>query len=169
MIWSNDGSLTHETRDLHAYQLTAYTMARCGISNGVLMRFHQQYAGEEDYLTALHDLEYDMLYGDKYLYEGQMPYQRVETRMGVKPIQLDSAQRSDEIVIVRGKNFTPSSVVYAQGHSLETYYIDSDVLVAVPGMFSSVSAGDEIYVAQVASDGTVLGQTETILCALRGR
>lgn len=167
VIWSNDGSIERETRDLHAYQLTAYTMGRYGINNGILMRFHQQCAEDADYLTALHDLEYDMLYGDKYLYEGDMPYQRTEMRMGVKPITLTGAQRSDEAVVVRGQNFTRDSVVYAQGRPLETYYIDSDVLVAVPGLFDSVSEGEEITVAQVALDGTVLGQTKSILCALR--
>lgn len=66
VMWSNDGSLPKQDGDLSAYQLTACTLQRKGISEGVLMRFHQQCRQNEDYLDELAALEYDMLYGDKW-------------------------------------------------------------------------------------------------------
>lgn len=74
VIWTNDDSLPKVDQDLHSYQLTACTLERYGISGGVLPSYHQRCGSEADYLSGLSVLEYDMLYGDKLLYEGQAPY-----------------------------------------------------------------------------------------------
>ena len=160
VIWTNDGSLQKEDRDLASYQLTAYTLDRCGISNGKLMRFHQQRAGDEDYLEALHQLEYDMLYGDQFLYDGQQPYEPAQMRMGLKDILLQTAEYDGKVLVVRGRNFTRSSVICKEGSQLDTLFIDNSTLAAVPGLLSRVEEGAEISVAQVATDGQVLSSTE---------
>ena len=167
VIWTNDGSLEKEDQDLTTFQLTAYTLGRLGISNGTLMRFHQQRFREESYLEELHQLEYDMLYGDQYLYEGSAPFVPTNMRMGLNDILLHSAAYDGRAVIVRGEGFTRASVLYAQDSALDTVYVDENTLVALPGLLHRVEAGDSVFVAQVATDGQVLSATAPVLCELR--
>ena len=162
VIWSNDGRITKEDRDITAYQLASYTLGRCGISSGILTRFHQQRAQDEDYLEALHQLEYDMLYGDKYLYNGESPYTPTEMTMGIHDIILSSVTDDGKAIIARGENFTRSSVVCANDRELDTVFVDSGTLVAMYGLISRVEGVETVSVAQVASDGTVLSRTGSI-------
>ena len=168
VIWTNDGSLEKEREDLASFQLTAYTLGRLGISNGVLTRFHQQRWHDENYLEDLHDLEYDMLYGDQYLYDGQSPYVPTDMKMGLVDIEVDSADYTGKALIVRGKNFTPSSVVCLDNDHLDTVYVDSGTLVALPGLLEKISEKEgTVSVAQVATDGTVLSQAGELPCVLK--
>lgn len=164
VIWTNDGSLPKQDLDITSYQLTAYVLGRCGISNGVLMRFHQQRAADENYLEALHQLEYDVLYGDKYLYNGQSPYEPTQMRMGLRDIALSSAVYDGRALILRGENFTRASEAIANDRPLTTIYVDSATLVALPGLLDRVEAGVPVHVGQVASDGTVLSRTAEVVC-----
>ena len=168
VIWTNDGSLSRERRDLSSFQLTSYTLGRCGISNGLLTRFHQQRWQDADYLEDLHDLEYDMLYGDRYLYDGDLPYTPTDMRMGVLDIRVDSAEYTGKALIVRGENFNAFSTVYLDGDSkLDTIFVDSGTLVALPGLLDKLVGKEAtVSVAQVATDGTVLGQTGNIPCVI---
>jgi len=167
VIWSNDGSLDKEDKDLTSFQLTAYTLGRCGISNGVLMRFHQQRAEDENYLSALHDLEYDILYGDKYLYDGQPPYVPADMRMGLEEIALYSASYDGKALIARGKGFTRASTILVGDSVLDTLYVDSATLAAQPGLLKHIDPGAQISVAQVASDGQVLSSTLPVPCEVK--
>jgi len=162
VMWSNDNSLPKQDGDLSAYQLTAYALERKGISEGVLMRFHQQCRQNEDYLDELAALEYDMLYGDKYLFDGNSPYQRTNMRMGVKEILVHSAMLREDYVIVRGELFTPYSTVYLKGKELDTTYVDEEMLVAKVGLLTSAEEGDQVLICQVSEDGTVLSAASPI-------
>ncbi len=167
VIWTNDGSLDKQDADLASYQLTAYTLGRCGIGNGTLMRFHQQRRNDENYLSDLHDLEYDMLYGDQYLYNGQSPYQPTEMRMGVREIAVNEARYTGKALIVRGERFTPSSVVCIDEDELDTVFVDDTTLVALPGLLDTIVEKQvTVSVAQVATDGTVLSRAGNIRCRI---
>ncbi|MBO4836320.1 MAG: LTA synthase family protein [Clostridia bacterium] len=167
VIWTNNNCLEKENRDLTSYQLTAYTLGRFGISNGMLMRFHQQRRQDEDYLTDLHQLEYDMLYGDQYLYNGQNPYMPTDMQMGIRQILTDSAVYDGKALIVRGSNYTRSSVIYASDRALDTIFVDGGTLAALPGLLDRIDGNTPIFVAQSASDGTILSVTNSIMCSTR--
>ena len=167
VIWTNDSSLAPERRDLASYQLSSYVFSRFGISNGLLMRFHQQYAGSDNYLSALHDLEYDMLYGDKYLYDGVSPHAPTQMRMGIRPIAVEEALFDGRAMIVTGENFTRASTVYINDRALDTVYVNPTTLVGLTGLLDRVEAGAPISVGQVASDGTLLSKTDDVLCVER--
>lgn len=162
VMWANDGSLPKADCEIAAYQLTAYTLGRKGMGGGMLMNFHQQCAENEDYLDELAALEYDMLYGDKYLYNGITPYQRTNMRMGVKDIVVQAAILRDDYVIVRGEHFTPYSTVYLQGKELDTTYVDAQMLVAKLSLLMSAENGNQVLVCQVSDDGTVLSAAGAI-------
>lgn len=167
LIWTNDKSLAKERRDLTSYQLAAYTMGRYGISGGLLMRYHQQRWQDDDYLEDLHHLEYDMLYGDKYLYDGQMPYMPADMQMGILPVRPVKAEFDGKALIVRGQNFTRSSAVYADGKELDTIFVDGNTLAALPGLLTRIDENTLLSVLQVAADGTVLSSSDSIPCRIR--
>ena len=168
VIWSNDGSMKKEDRDLASYQLTAYVLERCGISGGILTSFHQQRWQDENYLQDLASLEYDMISGSQYLYEGREPYEPSDMKMGLKSIAVASAEYNGKAYIVRGRNFTPSSTVCIGDSRLNTIYVDESILVALPGSEDLKSGGEvQISVMQVAPDGTVLSEEGSALCAIK--
>lgn len=168
VIWSSDGSLKKVDRDLTSFQLAAYAMGRCGISSGVLTRFHQQRWNDPDYLADLHRLEYDVLYGDKYLYDGQPPYEPTNMRMGVREIRVDSAVYDGKALIVRGEEFTRFSAICLDENALDTVYVDSQTLVALPRLIDKIVEKEGVVsVAQIASDGTVLSRVGSIPCVLK--
>lgn len=164
VIWTNDDSLEKQDQDLYSYQLTACTLERFGISNGILTSYHQHCRSNEDYLSGLSVLEYDMLYGDKLLYEGQSRYPRVNMRMGVKDITVQSAAFDGKRLVVKGENFTRFSVICANGHALSTTYVDSETLVATPTLLTAIRVGDEISVSQHSVDATELSASNAVTC-----
>ena len=168
VIWTNDGSLDKVDQDITSFQLTSYVLGRCGISSGLLMRFHQQRWQDESYLEDLHNLEYDMLYGDQYLYGGQSPYTPTDMRMGLRDIRVESAEYQGKALIVRGDGFNASSVVQADGSDLDTVYVDGSTLVALPGLLDKLTEKEMVIsVAQEAADGTVLGSVGEIPCIIK--
>lgn len=76
LIWSNIG-LAKQNVNLQAYQLGAYVQSRLGLCLGTIPALHQQYfrsGSREDYQHALQTIEYDMLYGEKYVFGGADGY-----------------------------------------------------------------------------------------------
>ena len=76
LIWSNFG-LEKQDVDLQAYQLGAYVQQRLGLCLGVISALHCEYefdSENEQYQYALQTIEYDMLYGEKYIFGGKDRY-----------------------------------------------------------------------------------------------
>ncbi len=76
LIWSNFG-LEKQDRDLQAYQLGAYVQQRLDLCLGTVSALHQEYGWDsecEDYQQALQTIEYDMLYGENYIFDQQERY-----------------------------------------------------------------------------------------------
>ena len=87
VLWNNFG-LDMQGGDLQAFQLSAYVLGQLNIHEGILTRFHQNFGpdcDEEDYLSFLRVLEYDMLYGDHNIYEGGSPYQPTALKLAPRP------------------------------------------------------------------------------------
>ena len=92
-------------------------MAALGIDGGVINKFHQLYKGDEHYLKALKSLEYDILYGDMYVYNGQSPYVATDMKMGtyeikIKDIIKDEGQfdKTDQPLIGEGVISNPNII-----------------------------------------------------------
>lgn len=166
IMWSNDDSLPKTDKSLYAFQLAAYALDRCGISAGVITRYHQQCADNPDYLEQLAVLEYDMLYGDQLQSEVDTPYPATSMRMGVKDITVTEATIHGDLMIVHGENFTKHSTVYTNDRALTTQYIDENTLIATFTLLSKAEADDMITIAQVSAEGTVLGHSNQIICKI---
>ena len=127
VIWDNFG-LPKVDMDLTSYQITSVVMDRLGITNGNMNRYHQYQRLDPNYLEGLHTLQYDVLYGQKYLYGGESPYQPTDMQMGSAPIQIHSLLQDADTLYLTGENFTPFCKVVVDGHQLKTSYVYSGLL-----------------------------------------
>lgn len=157
VIWTSF-KLIKSDRDLNSYQLSAYVMERLGIDSGVLSKLHQRYSGESDYQNALELLQYDMLYGEKYIYGGKDPYTATDIKMGVSDISISGARYTRSgYLIVKGRGFTQWSVVCVDGEEKETVVVDGNTLVAHD--VDRPEKDSAVTVAQIGKDKEILGMT----------
>ena len=99
------------------------------IHHGTLVNYHQQYQESSDYLDNLKLLQYDMLYGEQYIYDGINPYEPTKLQMGVNEILISDVFNDEEgNLIIKGQNFTNYSRVKINDSAYETTYIDSNTL-----------------------------------------
>ncbi len=124
IIWNNYG-LKEKDQDLKAYELYPEVLDQIGIHTGVITQFHQQADRSSDtYQTDLKALEYDLLYGENYIYDGEVPFTASNLQMGTNPLKIADVYQKDGQYIVRGDNFTPYCRVYFDGKELESQWID---------------------------------------------
>lgn len=161
VIWNNCG-LEVEHKDLEAYQLASNVMKKLNITNGIINQYHQKYSDDEEYLSGLQNLEYDILYGKKSVYGGINPYDPTDLKMGVKEIEITGIEKSKEDekkIIVKGKNFTKYSVVYVNGDEYNTEYVDENTLKIKD---ESVKALDSFVVKQKSGDTKLSSSKECL-------
>ena len=94
IIWDNFG-LDKVDDDLPAYQLAAAALSRIGITTGTMNAFHQFCQSEPTYASDLWKLQYDVLYGQDYLYGGTNPYTPADMQMGMAPITVNAILHLD--------------------------------------------------------------------------
>lgn len=158
VIWNNIG-LPHTTKDLEAYQLTAHVLNLLDVHEGTMNRFHQGYLYEEEVdeeacLDAMKVLEYDILYGDREIYGGAMPYESVKMEMGVEPIIQYRTVHVEDNIHVWGQRFNEYSQICVNGKPVPTRYISENHVAAdeIPP-----KEGEEITVRQIGRDKIPLG------------
>ena len=131
VIWDNFG-LKKIDDNLAAYQIAAEVMDRIGIHEGTIFRYHQARRNTRNYQVDLETLQYDILYGEKYAYDGENPFARTSMRLGLYDITLDSMElvsEMDHTYYIRGTNFTPSCEVQINKEWYDTVYINENTLM----------------------------------------
>jgi len=173
VIWSNYG-MTADDRNLHAYQLAAHVQSCIGTEEGIITRLHQTYLaqqteGSDDadeisrtdaYLSALEMLEYDMLYGDRAVWDGISPYLPTDLRYGIRDVQIHSIRAVGTSLYLSGENFTPFSRVLIGDEMTETIYVDETTLL-LPEVFPE--DGEQFTVIQAGADGVALGASNVFI------
>lgn len=159
VIWDNMG-LQKQDKSIKAYQLSSMVLNRLDIHEGTLMSFHQTQKDSLAYQADLNDLQYDMLYGKKYLYDGESNFKATDLKMGVKSVILNRIRKSSENeYMLKGDNFTKASTVYINDKAVDTVFIDSKTLQIKNVNLSST---DKIKVCQVNDTYGILSETNTI-------
>ena len=162
VIWTNRPA-ERATRNVAAYQLSAYALSLAGISRGTILRLHQTElaAGTDDYHDELRLLEYDLVNGKKYAYGKKERYEIKDIAMGVNPITVSSvAPLGEKTFLVTGENFTDWSVVCLNGKKCATTYV-SPTHLRVTG--KELNPGDSVTVEQISVDRVRLGSTEGVV------
>lgn len=161
--WNNFG-MEQKDADLAAYQLLAYTTEQAGIHEGTIFTYHQ--AGEYDtddtrYQNGLENLQYDILYGERYCYEGENPYPASDLQMGVDQTHIYRyRENEDGSLSIFGDHFTNWSRIYVNDEKMSTTFV-SDRQVILPAEYAEeLETGDILKVCQVGSSNTIFRTTE---------
>lgn len=159
-ILINNIGLELEDEDIMASELSVKLLNAIGIEPGYVQKAHMLYDGEEeDYIIRL--LAYDMLFGNKYMYNGKSPVNDMKRmKLGIDPISVTGVSNERNHIVVKGENFNEYSVVFMEGKKQETIYVDRNTL-----MVEGVSAmhGDSFTVKQVDKANNVLSSTANFI------
>ena len=153
VMWDNFG-LEKKDENLAAYQMAAEVMDRAGIHEGTIFRYHQARRNTRNYQVDLETLQYDVLYGKKYSYDGESPFQRIKMRMGLYDVTLDSMEEIstvDHTYRLKGTNFTPSSQVKLNGEWYDTVYVNPTTLMSSG---TEINDFDRVSVVQRSNSST---------------
>ena len=115
------------------------------------------YSNNPYYDKNLHLLEYDMLYGEKYIYGGVDRYSASKLQLGLYPITIDNVRQGTDVVVVTGDHFTEASSIFINGHKQETKFVDEHALLTY---HYELQEGDRIRVRQMTSTGGKIGSTD---------
>lgn len=167
VIWNNmDMEVCHE--NMQAFQLASRVLELFNMDAGVINKHHQNNRLDEDYLSNLQNLEYDMLYGDKIAYGGINPYTPVETQLGIDEIEIldlePMVDNDQTYVIVHGKYFNEYSQVQVNGTAYATEFIDEETLRI---QYDELNLLDSFVVSQLGKD-TQLPLSSTKECLYYG-
>lgn len=161
--WNNFG-LGKTDRSMTSYQMLADTLESLGIQCGTMFQFHQnryKYATNTEYQEAMELLQYDILYGDHYVYDGENPYPATNIVMGTEEVVITELMETEKYYYIIGENFTNWSRVFVNEHKISTKYLSSKLLRIKK---SDLSAGmNEITVNQMGSSDTLFRSSNTIL------
>ncbi|MCI8814780.1 MAG: LTA synthase family protein, partial [Lachnospiraceae bacterium] len=153
VMWDNMG-LKKKDENLASYQIAAELMNRLQIHEGNIFRYHQARRNTKNYQVDLEMLQYDILYGEQYVYKGRSPYLATKMRMGVYDATLDKVRPAPglkESSYIMGTYFTPSSEVMINGEYIETNYLNPTTLLISDYVFQDM---DKIQVVQRSNSST---------------
>ena len=160
VIWDNIG-LEKEDGTIPTYQLMAEVMDRIGIHAGTVFNYHQQRMDSEDkadYLMDLELLQYDMLYGKQYIYNGTPVITEGHMEMGIRDAEILYLSESleGEYTIV-GENFTKWSYIYINGEKQSRKFINENTIKLRK---STLKDWDVVTISQVGSSNTIFRTSE---------
>lgn len=131
-IWNNMG-LEFEDKDMPAYQLNSTVLESINVKDGVINSCHQTYKDSEQYEYYLTALEYDILYGKKYAYDGKDPYtvsklnsQTLQQALRITDVLEKDAEKG--LYVVLGNGFSKDTLVRVNGMIVPTEYLNSYTL-----------------------------------------
>lgn len=183
VTWNNFG-LEKEDNNLTSFQLLAEMTDQIGIHEGTIFRYHQNELDNEnkasdtsssdnnnisdltpdeiiektdkssDYMKGLEQLQYDILYGKRYTYNGEDLYPASSLLMGVEDVVIDSLVEDtyNNELIISGSNFTKWSHVYVNGEKCDTNFVNGQRLRI---SLDDISNGSTIVVNQLGSKETI--------------
>lgn len=160
VTWNNFG-LEQNDKDLYAYQLMADLFNQVGIHDGTMVAYHQTQADNPDhqaYLDGIEQLQYDILYGERFCYDGDInKYPATDIIMGIDDVIISEMypytdEEGNEWVVLKGEGFTMWSRVYVNDIKLGTTYVSGNELWVKA---SKVEDGDKVVVNQNGSKSTI--------------
>ena len=157
VIWDNIG-LQKDDKNIPAYQLMSEVLNRLDIHSGTVFNYHQQRKGTKNYLSDLELLQYDILYGKQYVYNGKAPITEGHMVMGIRNVSLSSiVPQLNSGYILYGENFTKYSRVYVNGEKQKSSFLNN---TRINLSETELKDGDVIQVGQVGSSDTIFRMSD---------
>lgn len=153
-VFSNMHDFTYEYHDkLPANRLISTVFEELSINNGIINRINRN-SNTVLYDKDLETVQYDMLYGNGYSYEGEK-YVKKDIQLGIDEIEIFDVLYDDGYLTVFGQNFTVASRITINGWERDTEYIDP-FTIRCPCY--SIDENDSISIRQNAVDGKTLSE-----------
>lgn len=166
----NNIGLDLEDRDMYAYEMSDYLMRGIGFEGGIMQKIHNRYYND-DPLVDNHEYhrdvllaEYDMLYGDHFVYNYVQPYEKQDMRLGLYDITVKNMEYNaySNSITVRGENFTPFSTILINDERQQTLFVDNTTLMIIPDDVDKMPEVDDEYcVAQIDKNKHELSRSNT--------
>lgn len=157
VIWDNIG-LQKDDKNIPAYQLMSEVLNRLDIHSGTVFNYHQQRKGTKNYLSDLELLQYDILYGKQYVYNGKAPITEGHMVMGIRNVSLSSiVPQLNSGYSLYGENFTKYSRVYVNGEKQKNSFLNN---TRINLSETELKDGDVIQVGQVGSSDTIFRMSD---------
>ena len=157
VIWDNIG-LEKEDNNLPSYQLMAEVFERLDIHSGTIFNYHQERTKSKNYLSDLELLQYDILYGNQYVYAGEQPITEGHMVMGVRDVTLSNiVPHLNKGYSLYGENFTKYSKIYINGEKQKSSFLNN---TRIDLSEVELEDGDVIQVGQVGSSETIFRMSD---------
>lgn len=159
ITWNNFG-LPKKDADLTSYQLLANTTAQLGIHEGTMFALHQTQKNSAAYQEDVEELQYDLLYGERYAYHGADSYPASDLVMGIDDVTIHHVGNlADSQVYISGSGFTPWTKIYVNGDKVATTFISGSSLRINR---EDVHDGDTIAANIVGSSNTIFRSSNEV-------
>ena len=109
MVWDNIG-LEKENVNLNAYELLSKYINLAGVEGNYINKLQSLSIDDEKKEEYQELIQYDITVGNNYIGETLLPY-KVNTKLGLNDIVIDSVEKEDMTYIIKGKGFTSSMVL----------------------------------------------------------
>lgn len=154
ITWNNM-NLPKEDADITAYQLLAQITNQVGIHEGTILNYSQTQADSATYQSGLENLQYDLLYGERYAYNGEDLYPATDIMMDVEDVSVTSLYKNKitDKLTVHGSNFTKNTKIFVNGEKVSTTYLSSTIITTP---LKNIQDGDVITVSITGSKGIIL-------------
>ena len=157
VMWSNF-DMKKKDKNIAAYQMAAEVFNRLGIHEGTVFNYHQTRKGSRNYQLDLQALQYDILYGKQYVYNGKAPITEGHMVMGIRNVSLSSiVPQLNSGYSLYGENFTKYSRVYVNGEKQKSSFLNN---TRINLSETELKDGDVIQVGQVGSSDTIFRMSD---------
>lgn len=135
ITWNNFG-MEKKDADVTSYQLMSKILNDVGIHEGTMLKYHQanSVVNNDDvtYQAGLENLQYDLLYGERYTYNGEDKYPASDLEMGVVDVVIDSyeiktAEEVEELEVARALAEEENSEVLMEDAGIDEASIEEPV------------------------------------------
>ncbi|PHV70497.1 hypothetical protein CS063_10435 [Sporanaerobium hydrogeniformans] len=145
-----------QNNDIEAYELYTHVFNLVGMQGGIMSDFQSYYSKREDYQEKLQKVQYDMLFGKKYITDKEAILTPTIIQIGLEQVQIDNVQYEGTDAIITGKNFTTSSRIFMNGRKVETEFVSDTKLIA----HYVKEPPEEVVVKQVARYDKAIATSE---------
>lgn len=158
VIWDNIG-LEKEDKNIPSYRIMSEVFKRLDIHSGTVFNYHQERGNTKNYLSDLELLQYDILYGNQYVYEDSgKPITSGHMVMGVRDVSLSKiVAKLDGGYSLYGENFTKQSKVYVNGEKMESRFLNN-TRIDISNV--ELKDNDVICVKQMGSSNTTFRRSD---------
>lgn len=160
ITWNNYG-LPKKDADLKAYQLLAEITDQMDIHAGTMFTYTQNKKHLSSYMDGLEMLQYDILYGKRYIYDGEDKYPATDIVMGIDEVKLTKAEViPGGKILVWGENFTPWTYIFVNGEKVSTKMLSTHLLTFDE---DEVSDGDVVVANICGSSQTIFRSSNELV------